>query len=642
MITRLRASGDRGAYAVLYAILVVVLVGMSALVIDLGMQRNDRRANRAAADSGAIAAGAKLGLSGANPLAACKDAMLYTKSSLGLTSTSTGNCVAVFGAPFNVSAKCAANAPIEATEAISNARTIHFTWPVPDDSSYMLQPDHERYSTLTLPAQQASALQDGSSCLRVAVAVTQDRDTPFAAVWPDIDATRTTVSQSVAVAAPDDGPGDIAAPLVVLDQSSCNALVVGGGGGVTVNASTVVNGISTPGVIAVDSDGSGGEDSCNGLKKTISAPSNVNHIWAIDGNSGKAYISSYAMAAGNASKAYDPADVANCTLAKTASLAALQATPQAHLCPAPIAGSRVTDRPWVLRYNCVGSCPQPKPAEPLPAPRDYVDQWARFATATTPTSPSVGWGTPAVPGTYRVTNCDVNAPLVVPGDAYVDCATFRIRQAGRVSFMGRAVFRGNIDVDSGSGAGGCILFNDADPAHCTQATAPTYVPLASRLADGGNVFVSGDFHVGGSVIVNQVFVYVGQRLNASTGDPSVVNWVAPYGKALPPPYTGVCVPSTTTAVAPTSACFDSLGLWDPQAAPSTSPHQLLGGSNLVVDGTLFMPTGYFKFGGQSTNLQDRAQFVARRLEIHGGGDLTMTPDGSRSTLIPRGVGKLIR
>ena len=650
-----RLRGDEGAYAILYAMLIVLLIGITSVVIDLGMMRMDRRANRAAADSAAIAGATKLGLSGTKVYDACVAALRYAEADLGITSpASDAQCNTKFKAsPFNAATACAAGTPITAVIPLTSGnRTVHITWPVPNNSPLMLDPDHERNRAYDLPDQVASTLQDGTRCLRVGVAITQDRNTPFAAVWGNIDATRGTVSHSVGLAAPDDGPGDIAAPLVVLDEHSCDALLVTGGGAITVKASTLVNGISTPGVIAIDSDGDGtGEVACNGQSKTITAPSAVNHIWAVDGTAGPAYISSYAVSVGNAAKSYDTAATNNCTPGKTASLATLQASPQAALCPIPIGGARVGEQPWVIRYNCqvgVMACPSPDPAAPLPSPRNYVDQWVAFATSNSASGARTTWGTAGYPGTNRITGgaCSHSAAgTVITGDTYVDCTRFEVAGGASISFMGRVIFRGDVD----AAQSGCILFNDPDASHCV--TPEPYQPPANRTADGGNVYVGGSitgngngFYSGG-LIVKQVFVFVAGRVNVNTTDP--VFWTAPYGKALPTPYTGTCVPADLAqpaTTAPTPACFDSMGLWAPTYgtdAPSEA-NRLRGGALLQVDGTMFMPKSYFTFAGQGANFQDRAQFVARRLEIAGGGELSMVPDGTRSTLIPRGVGKLIR
>lgn len=85
-------------------------------------------------------------------------------------------------------------------------------------------------------------------------------------------------------------------------------------------------------------------------------------------------------------------------------------------------------------------------------------------------------------------------------------------------------------------------------------------------------------------------------------------------------------------------------MWSPWAGDSGggTQNQLTGNAQLKVDGTLFMPAAYFTYNGQADNTQERAQFVARSLNITGGGLLTMTPDPTRSTSLPRSGGRLIR
>jgi hypothetical protein len=140
--------------------------------------------------------------------------------------------------------------------------------------------------------------------------------------------------------------------------------------------------------------------------------------------------------------------------------------------------------------------------------------------------------------------------------------------------------------------------------------------------------------------VNQTFVYLGGKLTIKTS--GVVNWIAPYASTATP--ASPCVAATSTVTAPTSGCFDSLGLWSRYNAVPTGNNQdeLTSSADIVVDGTLFMPRGYFKFGGGAINTQDRAQFVALRLELRGQGELNMTPNTKRTTLIPRVIGSLIR
>src|SRR4029453_4637269 len=111
--------------------------------------------------------------------------------------------------------------------------------------------------------------------------------------------------------------GDVPAPLVVLDRSSCNAFVVGGGGSVVVAADPAGDFGCT---IAIDSDGSGGDVDCNGGKTVISAPSNNNHLWALDSPTGqKAQIQVFApaftaQAPSPPGIAYDASDIIGCTV----------------------------------------------------------------------------------------------------------------------------------------------------------------------------------------------------------------------------------------------------------------------------------------------------------------------------------------
>src|SRR5688572_28364681 len=95
--------------------LIVLLLGITSVVIDLGMMRMDRRANRAAADSAAIAGASKLGLSGLKPFEACVAAVNYARADLGLPSIPPppapppADCTAKFAhAGFSAAAVCTA------------------------------------------------------------------------------------------------------------------------------------------------------------------------------------------------------------------------------------------------------------------------------------------------------------------------------------------------------------------------------------------------------------------------------------------------------------------------------------------------------------------------------------------------------
>ena len=111
---------DRGAYAILYATLLTVMVGIAALVLDLANLRLDRRANRAAADSAAIAAAAELGQAASSPRDACEKAMHYAEANLGITTPGANTCGATFpAAEAQVASACAAGRKLVAEDVPS-------------------------------------------------------------------------------------------------------------------------------------------------------------------------------------------------------------------------------------------------------------------------------------------------------------------------------------------------------------------------------------------------------------------------------------------------------------------------------------------------------------------------------------------
>ena len=96
LTARLRDRGrdESGAVAVLVAALSLVLFGIAALVVDLGLARDTRRQAQNAADSAALAAANALYLSGvANPLAAVAAAKEYAEENFGTTDADWRRCV---------------------------------------------------------------------------------------------------------------------------------------------------------------------------------------------------------------------------------------------------------------------------------------------------------------------------------------------------------------------------------------------------------------------------------------------------------------------------------------------------------------------------------------------------------------------
>src|SRR5262245_25641312 len=566
----------------------------------------DRRTNRAAADSAALAGSSALGRSGVNPIAACEQAMNYVEADL--EASGTDNCSSVFaGSPMT---QCSAGVAKTATEAVAG-RTVKVTWPVPNGSA-LLDPDQEDWPGADVT--QLVSSKDGVPCQRIAVEIEHNRDTLFAGIWGITDAT--TTSRSVGLAA-DTGRGDTVSPLVVLDEHACNALVANGGASVIVEQSA--DG-TNPGEVSVDSDGAGAADShgaCNGNKVVISASGGgqIKARGTTSGIPGRIFT----LAGANA---YNPAELTTDCVGNLAGI-----------CPTPSRRSdRVTAAPWVERYNCqdvtATACDNKGPGGiTLPGPpHDYIDQWVAFATGPTPAS----WGAP--PGVPP--NCRISGTVVIAVDTYLNCSV-RIDGGATLKVTGpnkHLIITGDVDIR------GCLLVTTDSTVSCTGAGKWASEASPSATNDMGGVYIGGDLETNSAtgVVFDQTLVYVAGRMDIGATNAGVLGLVAPYGEQP------TCVPAGGPAVAPSAACFEDMGMWVEFAASTTNPHRLRGDTTLVVDGTTFFPNGQFELAGSNFQPQNRAQFIAGRLLVTGGGALRMVPNAARSTLVPRSGGSLIR
>ena len=129
------------------------------------------------------------------------------------------------------------------------------------------------------------------------------------------------------------GLGQVAAPLVIESPHGCEALTVSGNSHVTTLTST-----GAPGYISIDSDGA----QCTTGNKVVVDATGTAQITA-------GAISMWALATGNTSRAFDPADVG----------------PTKAIWPAPTAASAPVGRSAINNvYNCKPSvgCPGPGPS----------------------------------------------------------------------------------------------------------------------------------------------------------------------------------------------------------------------------------------------------------------------------------------
>ena len=590
-------ESDKGATLIMLASALVFLMGIAAMAVDLAALRFDRRADRLASDA-AVTAGAIAidPLAGSDAAAACQIAWEYLLLNLEDEggSISPPACSTVFAG--------SCGNPLVAREATASAGpyTIEITHPVPDGHELMagqaIDPDI-----------------DGGSCQRLGVSVQRTREYAFARVM-GFD-TGSTYVRSVARIAVKPGEGELV-PLLVLEPISCDALLTSGQGKVTVSYF-----MDTPGYIVVDSDGS----------KTSNPNRCGNNIWTIDStgtqngwiraidvpppDSIPAAILSYALSGApgaNPIRSYDPSDTTSPVDPGDISDPTEPAYTWFRLYPTPIGTTRrITRAPIDWRYNCKSSYPDYPldlsnpgvgiPVDPCPnTPAPLIDQ--HVAAYGEPVgNPPMGFqrwtqlldGTPRYPCTVDGTTWPLPS-IDESGDWWVDCPGGLIVNGKTVTLSdGNVVLDGNIDLRSD----GQLHVNPS--------------PSSDHF-----VFVrEGDLIKGAqsTIALTQTFVYLDNgRIDLVGGGTGGVFWTAPL-----------------------AGNFEDLALW----AEAPLIYQIGGQAVNTLVGTFFTPFGNpFTLTGQGGQFQTDAQFITRRLEVKGLGEVRMHPDPERSTKIPiRGV-----
>ena len=600
MVRRLlgKTKIDDGAALVLIAMSMTFFIGMAALAIDLGALRGDIRADRLAADAAVTAGVAAVDpFSGGDARQACEVAWDYLLLNLDDegTSVSPPNCALLGGS-------CT---PGVAREATGSAGPYSFviTNPVPDGHALM-------------GSQTVNTLIDGVSCQRLGVSIQRTRDHWFARVIGS--ASGLTNVSAVARHSAGSGGGEVV-PLLILEPISCDALFTSGQGKVTVSWF-----MDTPGFIVVDSDGSKTDNPnrCGSNSWTINSKGNQNGwIRAIPTPSGiPSVILSYALsgaAGANPARAYDLDDTTSPVDPADITDPAELLMPQTwfRLFPVPsFVTQRITRSAIDHRYNCKAVYDPYQldlgnpglggiPISPcLDAPAPYIDN---LVTAYGGSGSPVGFqrwtifpdGTPRYPCQVDDTTW-VPATIAVAGDWWVDCpGGLIIGNSKTVVFSaGNVVLDGDIDLR----AFGTLRVNPA--------------PTSDHF-----VFVrNGDLKKGAqtSIFLEQTLVFLQNgRIDIGAGAGGLT-WVAPL-----------------------NGNFEDLALW----SEAPLQHQIGGQAGNTLTGTFFTPLADpFSLTGQSGQFQTDAQFITRRLEVKGQGEVKMHPDPDRSTLIPIREVRLIR
>jgi Flp pilus assembly protein TadG len=421
-LSRLVRSDD-GASMALVAMSLLLLLGASALAVDLAAMRLDRSADQKVTDS-AASAGALAALEGTGQ-DACETALEYVAvNSEGIGSIDTTGCS-------SISTTCDPNVP--QSHPVSTGRfDVTITYPVDDNNPLMTS------AQLGAPTQSVVS-DDRDPCDRVGVEMSATHDSLFAQLL-GFDQGKTTVhSVAIAFIPEADGPP---LNLLVLDRTGCDAIHVRGQGGVIVKK--VVNPDTSeefPGVAAADSDASSG---C--VPSVLHAEGKS--LLRADGPAGCDPTSPGSEEGCGEIQTLAPGtpgcNPPACQIDGSNAIIAPEPTPLA---------DRITRAPVDYAYNCWG---------------DYTNPPAGVWSVAD-LDPGTGQDIPGCPGTSnpRIYDlivdvgssgangfglwsdpCNITASdnATFNGDVFVDCADFVIE--GNVVINGSVIFEGNVWVKS--------------------------------------------------------------------------------------------------------------------------------------------------------------------------------------------------
>lgn len=648
-----RLRGDDGVYAILYALLVLVVLGLASIVVDLGLLRADKRDGRSAADAASLAGSAELGRGPWNPLKACEVAWEYALDNLRLADPGSTPCGGALPGPGFTNDVATCPSSQSTASGTVDGVTISITWPVPSTSTMLTDPDGEPDT-----ASRSYEPTDGSveGCDRLGVSIDRQRDLGFASALGT--STGGSTAASVARFDPEGGPAEEVAALNVLNRQDCETLVTTGGGKVIVSPTLVDGVVIGPGIIAVES---GGKGTCTGGGRVINpttgsgslvCASNVPLNPAGTNCDGLGVIRSHALDPDqNTAKAYNEAAVPGSLKPR----------------PTPENGRKGWD-PVTKKFGCdvikasltSGPC--------------IVDGRNHIKTLVNALG---GPGIPAVnylaespyaqpfPGGFNQApqacpgGSGITTPVTLgPGNWYANC-TINVGNGGALIVEGGTlVVEGGVTVASG----GCFVVNHTTCSATlddegTSAVGPSLAPTQDAL-----VFLRGTtgckpagcFDIAGVLVMPQTFVYsastaAGLNVNSS----SFTLWTAPGAGAVDGAgHTALendCMETTPGGTAPSEDCLNSrfsrLTYWSEVVSSNSGnpkANNFAGQGSLNVVGVFFTPRAYFNFTGGGTYTAAAAQFWADILNVNGSAFLGLRPDARFAIATPTPIVRLIR
>jgi hypothetical protein len=585
-----RLESDKGASMALVAVSLLLLLGASAIAVDLAAMRLDRSADQKVTDS-AASAGALAALEGTGQ-DACVAALDYVAiNSEGIGSIDTTGCA------LDIPTTC--DPVVPESHFVSTGRfDITFTYPVDDGNDLMTS------AQLGAPTQKVVA-DDGDPCERVGVEMSATHDSLFAQLLGFDQGTTTVHSVARSFLPPPDGPP---INLLLLDRFGCEVMKASGSSNAGIIVDEIVDpatGEVFPGEGAVDSDASvsggcpsdGGTIDVDGSNATIRADGPPNcGPWENPIGSGQGCGFLRTLAPGTPGCNW-PA----CT--------AGGAGPNVPNPPPTALSARITRAPVDHRYNC---------RTDGYSTADIAWSWAADALTTGneqnipdcegPHDPRIhdlisNVGPSGLPsGTFTGSwqtwsslhpDCSVDPGqgFSITGNVWVDCGLLEIKDTVTIT-DGSLVLDGELGIASN---GHLIMNNDA--------------------SDGLQRFLfmrDGLFRKEGqaSLTLNETMVYLSKRsrVRMAGGSTGTLTWIAPDEDGHP---------------------FDDLALWSDSTVTS-APHAWEGQAGLKLEGVFFVPIVTVEYAGQGSQIQVKAQFIADKLHARGQGELVVAPVAGRA------------
>lgn len=656
---------DRGAVIVLVALMMTVLFVIAALVIDLGLVRQNRQSDKSAADF-AAAAGVR-GLDNASgvpqPWKGICAARAYLVANSDELASMTGNYANGDGTKTYATDPCAS--PTEAPFTDACGPGDQATWGtytgsadggrirVTIRSGYEL-PDVARFpeDVVVYTGDDGSGVFDG--CDHLAVIIEEGEDAYFGGV-----AGRSgydTIIRSVARLV-EGKTGDVSPALLLLERNDCNVLFIGGSSGAVVRAAGFAN---SPGVIHSDSLGNGTDCDAGDVEN--------GNIFQVNSNPDDPRIIAERAAGPVGSEA--PGQLSAVALSDAPWAEPLVAASPQHdeVCvqvdaddclppPPDVTGGALVGRDVIgrsridVRYRL--------PVRALHAEADLRFTWDS-ADAANAMFFEIDCDDP-IPAdkTHIWVNCGENQPFDGAGKTFGSLVE-EVVINGYVTIGGKdntlqftdvdkLYIRGRTDGDQaavkleGSEGNRFVVNAGADPA-AACASAGAAGATTKMVIGNGHVRVAGGNNDLNPKVLRlcQTTVLMGDNQGATPCPIPDDDGLAPYdnscvGRIL---VAGeAAVDWTAPNVFPTTLPDDyqdleDLAFWT-ETQGSGVEWGILGNGNVRLSGVFFIPNADpFHIGGNGAYDIEDAQIISRRLEVRGNAALRMRPDPVNSITIP--------